>query len=79
MRGSLINQEVFQSTLSSSIQAALIEAGEREIQKAMSALEVALRKRLAEMVVGLIEQNYSVERDGYYLKIVVRLDGGDRP
>ena len=79
MRGSLINQEVFQSTLSSSIQAALIEAGEREIQKAMSALEVALRKRLAEMVVGLIEQNYSVERDESSLKIVVRLDGGDRP
>ena len=53
-------------------------AAEPVIQQAIAQAEKAIRERVAEMCIALIAKDFSMERFGEDLRIVVRGFGGDK-
>jgi len=52
----------------------MMAAAEPVIKKAVEEAEKEMRRRLGAMVVGLIEQSFSIERFGSDLRIHVKID-----
>lgn len=71
----IINMDVALANLQAEINSQIAEAVEPIIQKAVQEAEVVIRKRVGEMVVGMIQSDYSIERMGNMLRIDVRLVG----
>jgi len=68
------NAEAVQDNLLRKLGDELKDVAEPILQKAMQDMERAMRKRLAECVVGLIQTDYNLSRDGRDLHIKVRFD-----
>lgn len=65
----------FAEALAGHLRVELQSAAEPIIQQTLDEIETALRKRLAEIVVGLVSSDYSLERDGMFVRITVKLGG----
>ncbi len=70
---SLINAKHFTATLRKNLIEDMMKAAEPIIEQAIEKARVEMRKRLAEKVVGLIDQSYQIERNGVDLRILVKL------
>jgi len=71
-----INNDLFTKQLIAAINAQIVAAAEPIIQEALKQAEIEMRKKLAVIVVGMMEKNYSMERFGNDLRIIVRFDDG---
>ena len=67
-----IKEQEFLKVLHEQLNDELIAVAEPFVQEAIKNYERALRRRLGEMVIGMIEQSYSAERMGPNLIITVR-------
>lgn len=72
--GPIINQEAFLASLRAGLNKEMVAAAEPIVKEAMAAAEREMRKRLGEMVVGLLATQYSVMRDGRDLLIRVQME-----
>lgn len=59
--------------LADTMRAELQAAADPLIEEAVEKFRSALRKRVAEMVLGLVEHSYSIDRAASELRITVRL------
>lgn len=71
---SLINDEEFSRILKRELNAQMLEAAEPIIKQAIASAETEMRKRLASILVSLVDRSYRMERMGHDL--VVRVDMG---
>jgi len=71
----LIDCDSFNRNLALSIGEQLKAAAEPLILKALQDVETHLRLRPAEMVCGMVQTEYNVQRDGRDLRITVKLSG----
>jgi len=69
---SLINTEAFTEMLFSDLNKSMLEAAEPELQKALKAIEVTMRRDMAANIIGFIESNYSVQTMNNNIVITVR-------
>lgn len=58
----------FLSSLQAEMNKQMLAAAEPVIQKALKEVEQAMRQRLGAMVIGLIEESFSVDRYGQDLR-----------
>ena len=68
-----LTDEQFLEGISVAIRDEMIKAAEPLIQEALRTSEIEMRKRLAEMVVGLIQSSYDLECDRRRMVISVKL------
>jgi diphthamide synthase (EF-2-diphthine--ammonia ligase) len=73
MATGLPSDQYVTAALAEAVQRQLIEALEPALEQAVEKFRDAARKRLAEIVVGAIQSNYSVERMGQVIHISVKL------
>lgn len=65
----------FQRILTTTLTAELRKCAEPLIEEAVKDAEKALRKRIGELVLGMIDTSYELSKDGDVLKIEVRMHG----
>lgn len=58
--------------LKESLNAAMLKAAEPAIQQALKDIERDMREKLAQRLIGLLEQNLSIERYGRDLRVTIR-------
>ena len=68
-----INEKEFGAFLGKHLHEEMLIAAEPILQRAKQDVEQAMRQRLAEMVVGYLQDSYSVDRMGRDLRIIVHL------
>ena len=71
MKTNFIDTEAFSKYLLQNINKQMLEAAEPILQEALKKLEIRMREKLATNIISLIEQNYSVERCGNDIRIMV--------
>lgn len=79
MSANWINSENMLRELKERMNEELMAAADPIIKKAVEDAEKEMRKRLASMFVALIDQNFSIERHGYDLRILVQRENGLKP
>ena len=68
-----INTREFDEFLGKHLRNEMLRAAEPIIARAKEDAEKVMRARLAEMVVGYIQDSYSIDRMGHDLRIIVHL------
>lgn len=68
------DEKRFLDALSDRLSTEMIVAAEPLVKEAVRKAEVEMRKRLAEMVVGMVASSYDVYRDGQNLMIRVHME-----
>jgi hypothetical protein len=58
---------------------AMLQVADPIIQKALQDAERAMRERLAQKVISMVERSYSIERMGDILTIHVNMSGDKKP
>lgn len=72
--GGIINEEAFITSLRKTLNKEMLEAAEPVVKEMLAAAEREMRKRLGEMIVGLLATQYSAYRDGRDLIIRVQME-----
>ncbi len=70
----MINVDLMLARLKAELAEEMAKAAEPVILKAVEEAEKEIRKRLGLMFISLLDQSYSVERDGNYLRIIIQHD-----
>lgn len=68
---SLFNQEAFREMVGNGLNEGLLKAAEPIVERALQEIEAEMRRKLAAMLIGMIEHSYNMERNGS--DIVVRV------
>ena len=68
-----INTDALLASIAVELKAELLAAAEPAVQAALREVERAMRRKLAEFVVGRIDQSYDVQRAGDVIHIQVQL------
>jgi hypothetical protein len=71
-----INEELFAKQIRTLLNEEMTKAAEPLLKKAVADIEAEMRKRLAAMLVGVLDTSYSAERDGRVMAIRVALGKG---
>ncbi|MDE2107270.1 MAG: hypothetical protein KGL39_59280 [Patescibacteria group bacterium] len=74
MANVILNEQRFFDGWLEKMNAQFREAAEPIVKQAVADAEAAIRAQLGQTVVGLLEHNFSVVRDGHELRITVRHD-----
>lgn len=69
---SMINEQELSKHLLEKLNAEMSLAAEPIIQKALKEVEVVMRKRMASMLIGYLEQSMSIEHMGTDLRIIIK-------
>lgn len=72
MMASIINDELFAQQMRQVLNDEMLRAAEPVLQKALKDIETEMRKKLAALVVGVVDRSYRLSRDGQ--SIVIRVD-----
>lgn len=72
MADTWINSDIMLLAMKEKMSAEMMEAAEPVIRKAVEEAEKAMRRRLGQMFVALLDEHFSMERHGTELRIVVK-------
>ena len=72
MSTELLNLDGFKSMFYAGLNSAMMEAAEPIIEKALDEIEVAMRERLGQKLIGVIDSDFSMERMGTDIRIIIK-------